>query len=117
MHYLGVAGTMVSSVLSMYEVFRGCRSIRQEQAADELFSKIPSLEVTSEIATAAARIARNNAGVLSGERSTADALIVGTVLVHGGKLVTLNTRQFSRLKVPGLELLLVDQQAADWIPA
>jgi predicted nucleic acid-binding protein len=43
-------------------------------------------------------------------------LIAGTAYAHRATLVTLNTRQFSGLRIPGLNLLLIDQQATDWVP-
>ena len=84
------------------------------RAANELFNLTIPLGVTTAVAQIAANIARANPGILLADRASLDALIAGTALEQGSTLVTLNTRQFSRLKVPGLRLLLIDQEARDW---
>lgn len=68
-------------------------------------------------ALVAADLMRTQSGVFSGEKSIPDALIAATAVVDGAALVTLNTRQFSRVQAPGLELLLVDQDSPDWVAA
>jgi predicted nucleic acid-binding protein len=79
-----------------------------------MFNLATPLEVTVAAARVAAKIARTNPGILLGDRAAMDAIIAGTALASGLTLVTLNTRQFARLKVPGLRLILIDQQARDW---
>jgi predicted nucleic acid-binding protein len=114
MRSLRRAARVATSSLVAFEVLRGTRSSREERAADELFDLVPPLELALPVAQTAAEIARTNPGVLLGDRAALDALIAGTALAEGLTLITLNTRQFARLKVPGLRLLLIDQQARDW---
>lgn len=95
-------------------MLRGTRTAAEEKAASELFNLLTPLEADLAVARVAANIARTNRGVLLGDRASLDALIAGTALAHGPTLVTLNTRQFARLNIPGLRLLLIDQQARDW---
>jgi predicted nucleic acid-binding protein len=74
------------------------------------------IDVTYDLALEAGRIARDWAGVLGSDKATPDAIIAASAVATSATLVTLNTRQFSRLNVPGLRLLLIDQQARDWAP-
>jgi predicted nucleic acid-binding protein len=97
-------------------VLRGCRNSGEEAAARPVFDLITTLDVDVAAAEMGARFARSHRFILNSDRATADALIAGTAYAHRATLVTLNTRQFSRLRVPGLNLLLIDQQAADWVP-
>ena len=53
-------------------------------------------------------------GVFSSDRAAIDALIAGTAIVAEAALVTLNTRQFAREPIDGLETLVLDQEAPDW---
>jgi predicted nucleic acid-binding protein len=108
------AGAISTSALVFFEVLRGCRTPAEEAAARNLFEFIPVVDVTNLVAEAAALIAREYRGVLSGDRATPDSLIAGSALSRGATLVTLNTRQFARLIVPGLDILLVNQQSDDW---
>jgi predicted nucleic acid-binding protein len=110
-------GALKASVVSVFEVYRGVRSEREEGAAHHLFSQVAGQSVDVETARIAAEIARGHRGILLADRAIADALIAGTAMILGDALVTLNTRQFSKLQVPGLDLLLIDQQAADWTTA
>jgi predicted nucleic acid-binding protein len=57
---------------------------------------------------------RDWSGIFSSERAVPDAVIAATAMTVPATLVTLNTRQFSQLRIPGLQLMLIDQQAADW---
>jgi predicted nucleic acid-binding protein len=82
-----------------------------------VFSLVIPLDADLVAAETAATIARSNPGVLLGDRASIDAIIAGTALANGLTLVTLNTRQFSRLNVPGLQMLLIDQQSRDWAGA
>jgi tRNA(fMet)-specific endonuclease VapC len=114
MRQLRRVANVATSTLVAFEVFRGARTPVEERAADQLFSLITPLEADLVAAETAAKIARGNRGVLLGDRAALDAVIAGTALANGLTLVTLNTRQFSRLRVPGLRLLLIDQQVRDW---
>jgi predicted nucleic acid-binding protein len=86
-------------------------------AARDLFTEVASQDIDAGIAELGSQIARGHPGIFSTDRATADALIAGTAYAQNATLVTLNTRQVSRLRIPGLNLLVIDQQAADWVPA
>jgi predicted nucleic acid-binding protein len=115
MEHLGRTGTVSTSVLVAFEVFRGCRNQREERATANLFTVLPTIDIDRQVAETAAHIVRSRPGVFSSERSTADALIAGTAFIHSAALVTLNTRQFTRLNMPGVEVLALDQRLRDWV--
>jgi predicted nucleic acid-binding protein len=52
--------------------------------------------------------------VFSTDKAVPDAIICASAIATSATLVTLNTRQFSKLNVPGLRVLLIDQQSRDW---
>jgi len=116
LRHLKRAGTVTTSVLVLFEVLRGCRTSGEEAAARPVFNLITTLDLDVATADMGARIARDHRAILNSDRATADALIAGTAYAHRATLVTLNTRQFSGLRIPGLNLLLIDQQATDWVP-
>jgi predicted nucleic acid-binding protein len=109
------SGKLSTSTLVVFEVLRGTRHLREERTGRDFFTLVTVRHVDIDSAQKAAHIARSNRGVMFGDRAALDALIAGTALANGLTLVTLNTRQFSRLNVPGLRLLLIDQQARDWV--
>lgn len=115
--YLSQKGTLVTSAIVAFEIYRGCRNPDDETAAREFFQVYRPLPVGEDAALGASRLFRSQSGVFSGEKSIPDALIAATAVVDGAALVTLNTRQFSRVQAPGLELLLVDQDSRDWVAA
>lgn len=108
-------GNMVASAISVLEIFRGCRSLRQEQAAEDIFSRIAVVAVTGETARTGASLMRTHPGVFSSERAAADAMIAATAVTSESILVTLKTRQFARAAIPGLDVIVLDQDAADWV--
>jgi predicted nucleic acid-binding protein len=110
-------GQVFTSAIVVFEVFHGCRSEREERAASALFELLPVTELDAAIATLGARIARSQPGIFSNERAASDALIAATAVARLATLITLNTRQFARLRVPGLKILAVDQTAPDWVAA
>jgi len=70
-----------------------------------------------DLATAAGKIIRESPGIFSSDKAVPDAIVTASAVATSATLVTLNTRQFSRLRIPGLNVLLIDQQATDWVPA
>lgn len=115
--HLSQDGMLVTSAIVAFEIYRGCRNANDESAAREFFEVYRPLPVREDTAMGASHLFRSHPGVFSGERSIPDALIAATAIVDSAALVTLNTRQFSRVQAPGLELLLVDQDSPDWVAA
>ena len=105
---------MVASAITVLEIFRGCRSPQQEQAVEDIFSRIAVVAVTGETARTGASLMRTHPGVFSSDRAAADAVIAATAVTSDSILVTLNTRQSARAAIPGLEVIVLDQDAADW---
>ncbi len=102
------------SVITVFEIIRGCRSPEQENRAQEGFARFYPLRVDYDTALEAGSLIRVNTGVFSSERAGADSLIAACASGSRASLATLNTRQFSKLRWPGLNLILVEQDAADW---
>src|SRR3990170_7114182 len=106
-------GHLIASAITVFETFRKCR-IGEERATADLFRRIPTLDLTYDAARTAVDLIRRYRGVFSSERAAADALIAGAAITDGAILVTLNTRQFAREPIEGLETLVLDQEAPDW---
>jgi predicted nucleic acid-binding protein len=70
--------------------------------------------VDYDVAVVAGRLMRDWSGIFSSGKALPDAILAATAMEVPATLVTLNTRQFSRLRAPGLDLMLIDQQASDW---
>jgi predicted nucleic acid-binding protein len=102
------------SVITVFESIRGCRSPEQENRAQASFARFYSLAVDYDTALEAGSLIRENAGVFSSERAGADSLIAACASGSRARLATLNTRQFSKLRWPSLDLILIEQDAADW---
>ena len=115
-HFYAVA-ELQTSAISLVEVYRGCRTEAQELAATDVFQFALPLDVTVHIARLAGAIIQSNRGVLGGDRAAADAIITATAVATSARLITLNTRQFSRIRYSGLDLLLIDQDSPDWVAA
>lgn len=111
------SGLLSTSAIAAFEVFRGCRSDREHQGASRVFAQMMMSDLSYESALEAANLMKSHSEVFSGERSIPDTLIAATAIVESATLVTLNTRQFSRVQAPGLELLLIDQNSSDWVAA
>ncbi len=109
-------GRVTTSAIVVVEVFRGCRNQREETASVGLFAQADIVDLGYDLAMAAGKIIRESPGIFSSDKAVPDAIITASAISISATLVTLNTRQFSRLHIPGLDLLLIDQQAADWIP-
>jgi len=110
---LSSKGDLIASAVTVFETFRGCR-IGEERATTDLFQRIPTLDLTYDAAKMAVDLMRRYRGVFSSERAAADALIAGAAITGRAILVTLNTRQFAREPIHGLETLVLDQEAPDW---
>lgn len=106
-------GHLIASAITVFETFRGCRT-GEERATADLFQRIPTLDLTYDAAKTAGDLMRRYRGVFSSERAAADALIAGAAITDGAILVTLNTREFAREPIAGLETLVLDQDAPDW---
>jgi predicted nucleic acid-binding protein len=111
---LGRRYIMCVSAMTIFEVIRGCRSPEQERRAEDTISRLSVLDIDYETSVEAGRLVRANSGVLQSERAAADSLIAASAVVAGAQLATLNTRQFAKVQWPGLGLILIDQDAADW---
>ncbi len=115
--HLSQRGTVLTSAIVAFEVYRGCRDRSDESAARNFFQAYLALTVDEDIALDASRLFQSHPGIFSAEKSIPDALIASTAAVDGAALVTLNTRQFSRIQRPDLKLLLIDQDSPDWVAA
>lgn len=112
--YLADRGSLVTSSIVVLELFRGCRDQAQEDAAESVLRRFAISPPDYDVAVAGARLMRNERTIFSGGQSVPDAIIAATATHIGATLVTLNTRQFSRINVPSLKLALVDQESPDW---
>ena len=110
---LSSKGHLIASAITVFETFRGCR-IGEERATFDLFRRIPILDLTYDAAKMAADLMNRYRGVFSYEGAIPDALIAGAAITDGAILVTLNTRQFAREAIEGLETLVLDQEAPEW---
>jgi predicted nucleic acid-binding protein len=89
------------SVVSIQELYEG-KSTAERQKEERMIATITPLRILSynyEIAEMAGRIARD----LSQPIEFADAAIAATAIVHGASLLTLNKKDFLRIR--DLELL------------
>jgi predicted nucleic acid-binding protein len=114
LNHLSQIGTVMISSMTVLEVLRGCRSANQESAAASILAKPDIVDLNYSVAELSAELLRSWAGVFSTEKAVPDAIIAATAMAVSSTLATLNTRQFSHLSIPGLDLLLIDQDAADW---
>ncbi len=113
--HLYTSAPLAVSTMTAFEVIRGCRSERQEAQTLGLLQVFDIVDVDFEVARTGAELMRAHPRVLSSTQSVPDALIAATAIVRGLTLITLNRRQFARLKHPDLDLVLLNQDAADWV--
>jgi tRNA(fMet)-specific endonuclease VapC len=94
-------GSLLTTVISRFELLSGARNQRQENSIRQLLAAVPTLDLGDEAADKAAEVRRllDRSGASIG---MADSLIAGIVLVHSAVLLTRNRRHFER--VPGLRL-------------
>ena len=94
-------GALHTTAVTRFEMLSGARTTRQRAAVLKLLAAVPALPVDEAAADAAAEVRRalDSRGEGIG---MADSLIAGTVIRHGGTLLTRNRRHFSR--VDGLKL-------------
>jgi predicted nucleic acid-binding protein len=94
-------GSLLTTVISRFELLSGARNSRQEHSIRQLLAAVPALGLGDEAADKAAEVRRSldRSGASIG---MADSLIAGIVLVHGAVLLTRNRRHFER--VPELQL-------------
>jgi predicted nucleic acid-binding protein len=117
LNHLDSFGELIASVVTVFEIFRGCRTRFEEDEARLVFERITPVPQTYGCAIAAAHLMRGHPGILHGAQAVPDAMIAGTAMAYGARFITLNTRQFARLQHPDLDLVLLDQGAADWTSA
>jgi predicted nucleic acid-binding protein len=117
LNHLLHSGALIASVVTVFEIFRGCRNHFEEDEAHLVFERITPVPQTYACAIAAAHLMRGHPGILHGSASVPDAMIAGSAMAYGARFVTLNKRQFSAVQHPDLDLVLLDQSAADWIAA
>lgn len=115
MNHLFAVGDLLTSAVTVAETFRGCKSHEEEAAAAHLLDSVTPLDIDYRTARVAGSLMRQFSSVFGSDRAAADALITAAAVVEGAVLVALNTRQFSRLPPGSVELLLLDQEAADWV--
>jgi predicted nucleic acid-binding protein len=108
---------LIASVVTVFEIFHGCRTRFEEDEARLVFEKITPVPQTYGCAIAAAHLMRGHPGVLHGSQAVPDAMIAGSAMAYKARFVTLNTRQFSAIQHPDLNLILLDQDAGDWTSA
>jgi len=111
---LSSKGDLIASAITVFETYRGCRTPDEERATADLFQRISALDLTYDAAKMAAELMSRYRGVFSSERAAADAMIAGAAITSASILVTLNTRQFAREAIEGLQTLVLDQQAPNW---
>lgn len=104
----------MTTTVSVFEVMRGCRNQREEEAALSIFDRMNALPLNFHAAEVAASFMRLFPGVFSTEKAVPDGMIAGIAAVNNCPLVTFNTKQFQRINDPRLRLVLIDQTAADW---
>jgi predicted nucleic acid-binding protein len=108
------SGTVLTSVITAFEVLRGCRTPTERQAASNLFQYVTPAEQTYDAARAGASLVRQYAGIFTGPQTIPDAMIGGVAIASAASLVTLNRRQFGTVPLAGLTVLMIDQNAPDW---
>ena len=94
-------GSLLTTVISRFELLSGARNQRQENSIRQLLAAVPTLDLGDEAADKAAEVRRllDRSGASIG---MADSLIAGIVLVHGAVFLTRNRRHFER--VPELRI-------------
>jgi len=94
-------GDLATTAVSRFELLSGAWSTRQSAAIGALLAALSTLPLDAAAADRAAEVRRklDRAGKGIG---MGDSLIAGTVLVHGGVLLTRNRAHFER--VEGLHL-------------
>lgn len=112
--YLAGKGSLTTSSIVVLEIFRGCRDRAQEDAAEGVLRRFAVSPLDYDVAVEGARLLRNERAIFSSEQTVPDAIIAATATHIRATLVTLNTRQFSRIRVPELRLALIDQDSPDW---
>lgn len=88
--------TLAISVITIQELYEG-QSTRNRKSEEDLLATISSLQILAysfEVAKRAGEIARD----LPGPIDLADAAIAATTIVNGGRLFTLNKKDFRGIK-------------------
>ena len=94
-------GGLSISAITRFELLAGARQPKHLEKVTALIALVTTIPLSDAAADRAGDIARDLAAK-GQEIGTADTLIAGTVLVHGGTLLTRNRKHFER--VPGLAL-------------
>jgi predicted nucleic acid-binding protein len=112
---LTATAPIATSAVCAFEILRGTRSDRQEAATENMISRLEVISLDILAGRHAARIMRTHPGIFGSKETVPDALIAGCAVEGGATLVTLNRRQFERLVYPDLDVLIIEQDAPDWI--
>jgi predicted nucleic acid-binding protein len=111
-----IGGISVSSITYM-EILIKCR-LDEEQATLLFFDRVPPVTIGREIAHKAALLISKYPivfGKVENPHGFPDALIAATAWQRGSTLVTLNTRDFTRVPIAELAIQAIDQNAHDWV--
>jgi tRNA(fMet)-specific endonuclease VapC len=90
-------GTLVTTVVTRFELLAGARTSRQQETIRQLLEVVPALSLDPAAADRAAGVRRTLE--LRGEPiGMGDSLIAGIVLENRGTLMTRNRRHFERVE-------------------
>jgi tRNA(fMet)-specific endonuclease VapC len=90
-------GDLHTTSVTRFELLSGAKSTRQMSAVAKLLAALPALPLDEAAADTAAEVRRTLEASGTGV-GMADSLIAGTVLRHGGSLLTRNRSHFSRVR-------------------
>gem|GEM_PF-453262 len=109
-------GSISVSVITYLEILIGCQP-REEASTRIFFDRVSPLHVGQEIAGKAALLINNYPSVFGRKisRGTPDALIAATAWNMQATLVTLNTRQFTKIPIDEISIYAIKQNAKNWI--
>ena len=114
--FLEDVGEISVSAVTYLEILIGCRP-HEEESVGIFFERVPPLAITQEIAGKGASLIKKYPSAFGKGvgRGTPDALIAATAWQRRAILVTLNTRQYTRVPITEFEIQAIEQQAQDWV--
>jgi len=95
-------GDLATTVITLYELFSGARTPRQQSVVTQLLKALLVLPLDDPAAETAA-VVRRNLMTRGEDIGMADCLIAGIVLNGDGRLLTRNSRHFAAIE--GLHLV------------
>ena len=118
LNYLRDIGVVEVSVITLMEVFAGCRDEEEEAKAAQLFDLVRPIALGEEAAAIAGRLVRKYPGIFGRaiQRGSPDALIAATAICANACLITLDRKDFRQIKEPDLAITILEQSAESWIP-